>query len=111
MRKLVTAVVLALTALAAQTATQTADWFQWRGPNRDGKSPETGLLKSWPAQGPPLAWRGAGAGIGYSSFAASGGRLYTMGGRANREYVIAIDAATGRKVWETPIGTLFSNDR
>jgi outer membrane protein assembly factor BamB len=121
-RKLLVAVAVVLTATVqadlkvgpydAQTSSSsTTDWFQWRGPNRDGKSSDTGLLKSWPAQGPPLAWRGTGAGIGYSSFAASGGRLYTMGGRGNREYVIAFDAGSGKKIWETPIGALFSNDR
>jgi outer membrane protein assembly factor BamB len=110
-RKLVTAIAVVLAASAAPASMQPAEWFQWRGPNRDGKSGETGLLPSWPAQGPPLSWRASGAGIGYSSFAASRGRLYTMGGRANREYVIAFDASTGKKVWETPIGTLFSNDR
>ena len=74
------------------------DFWGW-GPNRDGKSPETGLLQTWPAQGPPLAWRAKGAGIGYSSFAASGGRLYTLGGRGDREYVVAFDAATGEVKW------------
>jgi outer membrane protein assembly factor BamB len=111
MRTVILTLTIAVAAAAAQPFTQTADWFQWRGPNRDGKSAETGLLKSWPAQGPPLAWRGTGAGIGYSSFAASRGRLHTLGGRANREYVIAFDAATGKKVWETPIGALLANDR
>jgi outer membrane protein assembly factor BamB len=96
---------------AARAALQTTDWTQWRGPNRDGRSAETGLLKAWPAQGPPLAWRTTGAGIGYSSFAASGGRLYTLGGREQREFVIAFDSSTGKRVWETPIGALFSNDR
>jgi outer membrane protein assembly factor BamB len=110
-RKLVVSVAVVLAAGTTQMNSQSSNWFQWRGPNRDGKSTETGLLKSWPAQGPPLAWRGTGAGIGYSSFSAAGGRLYTMGGRGNREYVIAFDAGTGKKVWETPIGALFSNDR
>ena len=111
MRTLILTVTLAAAAGAAQPFTQATNWFQWGGPYRDRKSGETGLLKSWPAQGPPVAWRATGAGIGYSSFAASHGRIYTLGGRANREYVIAFDAGTGKKVWETPIGTLFSNDR
>ena len=38
-------------------------------PNRDGISTETGLLKQWPADGPPLAWKTSGAGTGYSSLA------------------------------------------
>ncbi len=111
MRKLAITVAVVLAIGSVRINTQGTDWFQWRGPNRDGKSAETGLLKSWPAQGPAPAWRASGAGIGYSSFAASGGRLYTMGGRGSREYVIGFDASTGKKVWETPIGALFSNDR
>ncbi len=81
------------------------DWPQWRGPNRDGRSAETGLLKTWPAGGPPLAWRTTGAGEGYSSFAVSQGRLYTLGARGDTEYVIAFDAASGKRLWETAHGT------
>ena len=51
-----------------QILAQAPDWFQWRGPNRDGQSAETGLLKDWPAGGPKLLWRATGAGTGYSSF-------------------------------------------
>jgi len=109
-RKLAVIAAVALVIGLVPLGGQTPDWYQWRGPNRDGKSPETGLLKAWPAGGPPLAWRTAGAGIGFSSLSASGGRLYTLGGRSDREYVIAFDAATGRRVWETAIGRLFYNN-
>lgn len=88
-----------------------AEWFQWRGPGRDGHSTETGLLKQWPAGGPPLAWRTTGAGEGYSSFSTSAGRLYTLGARGQVEHVVAFDAETGRKVWETANGRRFQNDR
>lgn len=87
------------------------DWPQWRGPNRDGRSAETGLLKDWPAGGPPLAWKAAGAGEGYSSFAIADGRLYTLGARGGREYVLAFDAATGKRLWEVENGSRFANDR
>jgi hypothetical protein len=87
------------------------DWPQWRGPNRDGVSAERGLLKSWPASGPPLAWRAAGAGEGYSSFAVSGDRLYTLGARQTSEYVMAFNVADGKKLWETRLGNRFTNDR
>ena len=87
------------------------DWPQWRGPNRDGRSAETGLLKDWPAGGPALAWRAAGAGEGYSSFATSQGRLFTLGARGGTEYVMAFDSASGKRLWETAHGTRFSNDR
>ena len=87
------------------------DWPQWRGPNRDGISKETGLLKQWPATGPALVWKATGAGGGYSSLAISGGRIFTMGVRAGRENVIAFDVATGKELWSTPHGAVFSNDR
>lgn len=87
------------------------DWPQWRGPRRDGVSAERGLLKEWPAGGPPLAWRVQGAGDGYSSFAVAGGRLFTLGARGNTEYVIAFDAASGKRIWEVAHGRRFSNDR
>lgn len=87
------------------------EWSQWRGANRDGVSAETGLLPQWPTGGPRLIWRASGAGEGYSSFSASGGRLYTLGARGNVEYVVALDVATGKKVWETANGRRFRNDR
>jgi outer membrane protein assembly factor BamB len=97
-------------SLAAQQADPT-EWFQWRGPNRDGISAETGLLQDWPKSGPPQVWRVSGLGNGYSSFSASGGRLYTLGARAGNEYVIAIDRATGKKAWEYLNGRRYENDR
>ena len=87
------------------------DWPQWRGPNRDGISKETGLLKQWPSSGPALVWKATGAGGGYSSLAISGGRIFTMGVRAGRENVIAFDVATGKELWATPHGGVFTNDR
>jgi outer membrane protein assembly factor BamB len=92
-------------------AAQTGEWGQWRGPNRDGVSKETGLLKQWAAEGPPLVWKAQGAGMGYSSLAVTNGRIYTMGLRGDREYVIAFDAATGKEVWATPHGTAYRDSR
>jgi outer membrane protein assembly factor BamB len=94
--------------LGAQTAP--AEWLQWRGPNRDGHSDETGLLKEWLPNGPPQAWRTTGAGTGFASFSASGGKLFTLGARGNVEYVIAFDAASGKRLWETPNGQRFRNE-
>ncbi|HVF41867.1 MAG TPA: PQQ-binding-like beta-propeller repeat protein, partial [Pyrinomonadaceae bacterium] len=110
-RPVLTALVL-LALCASEAAAQAGgDWPQWRGPNRDGVSKETGLLKQWPASGPPLAWKAAGAGRGYSSMSVSKGRLYTMGLRGEREFVVAFDFKTGKEVWATPHGSAFRNDR
>jgi outer membrane protein assembly factor BamB len=100
-----------LVIAAAGLTLSAADWPQWRGPRRDGIAAETGLLKSWPAEGPPQVWRASGAGNGYSSFAVAGNRLYTMGAKGNQELLLAYDTATGKTVWETPIGARLEQDR
>jgi outer membrane protein assembly factor BamB len=111
-KRVVLAAVVLLFVFAAQALAQgEANWPQWRGPNRDGISKDTGLLKQWPADGPALVWKASGAGRGYSSFSIAGGRLYTMGLRGDREFVIAFDLANGKEVWATPHGSAFRNDR
>lgn len=107
----VLAFLLLIGAGSAVIRSAPEEWPQWRGPGRDGVSKETGLLKQWPAGGPPLAWRGAGAGEGYSSFAVADGRLFTLGARGNTEYVVAFDTASGKRLWEAANGRRFSNDR
>jgi outer membrane protein assembly factor BamB len=92
------------------------DWPQFRGVNRDGISPETGLLKSWPESGPKEVWRVA-IGEGYSAIAIVGDRLYTMyadrDGEEDVEFAAAFDTGTGKEVWRTRIGlkleTQFGN--
>lgn len=84
--------VLALPALAD-------DWPQWRGLNRDGISKETGWLNPWPAAGPKKLWE-ASIGIGYSSFAVSQGRLYTMGNVADNDITFCFDAESGTPKWK-----------
>jgi len=81
------------------------DWPQWRGPNRDGVSTETGLLQEWPSAGPKVNWNASGLGIGYSSVAASNGRVFTIGRHDDKTFAYAIDAATGKQLWKTQIGT------
>jgi outer membrane protein assembly factor BamB len=88
-----------------------ADWPQWRGPNRDGISSETGLLAGWPAGGPPVVWKINGLGEGYSSLAIVKGRIYTQGQRGGQEFVIAFDAKTGKILWQTPTSGSYRNDR
>ena len=104
--------IIMLAGVAHQAFAQPgADWPQWRGPNRDGISKETGLLKQWPAEGPSLVWKASGAGRGYSSFSVSNGKLYTMGLRGEREFIVAFDIATGKETWATAHGSAFRNDR
>ena len=105
---------LALTAALALLPAAAAageDWPQWRGPNRDGISRETGLLQSWPEGGPPLAFRADGLGAGYSTVAVADGRVHTLGMLSGREWVFALDAKTGAKLWSTPHGDAYRDGR
>lgn len=88
-----------------------ADWPQWRGLHRDGISPETALLESWPAGGPRLVWKTQGLGEGYSSFAVVGDRIYTQGQQGNQEFVLAYDTNTGKQLWKVPTGGGYQESR
>jgi outer membrane protein assembly factor BamB len=88
-----------------------ADWPQWRGLHRDGISPETALLESWPAGGPRLVWKTQGLGEGYSSFAVVGDRIYTQGQQGNQEFVFAYDTNTGKQLWKVPTGGGYQESR
>jgi outer membrane protein assembly factor BamB len=87
------------------------DWPQWRGLKRDGMSPETGLLKSWPQAGPRQVWKTGGLGEGYSTISVAGGMLFTLGQRGETQYVMAFDASSGKKLWEVANGSAFNERR
>ncbi len=80
-----------------------ADWPQFRGPNRDGHSPETGLLKSWPQDGPRLLWSYEGLGGGWGSASIAGGIVYIVGDVDKKETLFALDAK-GNLLWKTTFG-------
>jgi outer membrane protein assembly factor BamB len=96
-----TTLLLFLTSVALAAA---GDWPQFRGPNRDGASAETGLLQELPPGGPPLVWKAAGLGVGYSTIAVVGNRIYTIGESGEFSSVIALNAADGKKVWSAKLG-------
>jgi outer membrane protein assembly factor BamB len=100
--------VLVLFSLAPVALT--ADWPQFLGPNRDGHSKDTGLLKAWPKGGPMLAWTFANAGVGYSSPAVVGDRIYLLGGRGKDDELFCLDAANGLQLWKQKIGQLYDFD-
>lgn len=97
-------IVLVVTAFLLVSRSFADDWPQWRGPFRDAVSAETGLLQSWPAGGPKLAWKAAELGTGYCSVVVGRGRLFTMGRKESDVVVTALDAATGQLDWSRKIG-------
>jgi outer membrane protein assembly factor BamB len=98
--------VCALTAgaVAQQQPAKPGDWPQWRGPNRDNLSPETGLLKEWPESGPLLAWKAKGVGVGFSTVSIAGARIYTMGDGPDSSFVHALQRDGGKKLWSAKVG-------
>jgi outer membrane protein assembly factor BamB len=84
-----------------------ASWPQWRGPQRDGVSQETGLLQQWPAEGPTLIWKQSGLGDGFSTPAIVGDRIYLVSNDGlENEFVQALDVNDGKQVWSTRIGNV-----
>jgi outer membrane protein assembly factor BamB len=78
-------------------------WPQWRGPNRDNVSTETGLLKAWPEGGPKLLWKAAGAGDGGGPVSVAGGLIFVLGSKEDKYCITAFDGS-GNLVWDRPIG-------
>ena len=85
-----------------------ADWLQWGGTGRNFMPEAAGLASSWPSGGPKRLWTRA-LGEGHSAILAEGGRIYTMYRplgmlsrmrRTQEEIITALDAATGKTVWE-----------
>lgn len=88
---------------------QPGDWPTFRGADRSDISRETGLLKTWPSSGPKKLWTYENAGFGYSGYAIAAGTLYTIGARDSVEYLIAVDANTGKEKWVSEVGPLLTN--
>ncbi len=103
--------LISLFAVGFGVTAYASDWPQWRGPQRDGISTETGLLKQWPAGGPKLGWKTTGLGGGYSGVSVAAGRIYTMGDGADTSYVHALDEKTGRLLWSSKVGRTGGEDR
>ena len=82
-------------------STFAADWPQWRGPNRDGVSTETGILDEWPEEGPKLLWKATGVGEGFSSVSVANGRIYTMGDGKESSKVHCLNSKGGKLIWSS----------
>lgn len=88
------------------------DWPQWRGPQRDGISPEVGLLKQWPAGGPKLLWQVNDLGDGYSTPVVVGSHIYLMSNHGlDNEFVAALSTQDGKVIWTTRVGNVGNPDQ
>jgi outer membrane protein assembly factor BamB len=81
-------------------AADESGWPCFHGPRRDNLSAETGLLQSWPDDGPKLLWTNSDIGFGYSTVAIVKDRIFTAGMIEKQTFVTALDLA-GRKLWQS----------
>jgi outer membrane protein assembly factor BamB len=88
------------------TRVQVEERAQWRGANRDGIFHESGLLDSWPDEGPELLWVFEGLGRGYAAPAVSSEGIYINGEQEGNSYLFALDL-DGRLRWKSPNGKEF----
>ncbi len=79
------------------------DFAQWRGANRDGVYSESGLLKSWPKEGPDMLWSANGFGHGFASVIVSNEMIFTTGAEDSLGYVFGLDM-NGNQLWKTYFG-------
>jgi outer membrane protein assembly factor BamB len=92
-------------ALAFVPGARGDDWPQWQGPDRNAVSGETGFLKEWPTEGPPLVWKATGIGKGMGGIAISKGRIYTTGDDAEgTAWLYVLNESDGKPAWSAKIG-------
>jgi outer membrane protein assembly factor BamB len=91
--------LLCLCWLALSITATAQGWPQWGGPQRNFMVEAKGLAETWPASGPQRLWSRP-LGEGHSSVIVEADRLYTMYSKGEQEFVVALDRATGKTIWE-----------
>jgi outer membrane protein assembly factor BamB len=96
-----------LSGLILAASASAVDWPQWQGADRNAISKESGLLKEWPKDGPPLAWKISGLGGGDGAPSIAAGRIFGMSHRGEDEVVFALSEKDGKELWVTRLGPAF----
>ena len=110
-RILIGCVVAGLTASVAfaGAAASEGEWPCFNGPNHDGRSPDTGLLKEWPQGGPKQLWKVDTIGKGFSSPSVSGGQVFITGDTGGKLMLFAFDL-NGKAKWKAPVDNAWTSD-
>ena len=88
--------------------TRAEDWPQFLGKSRNGVSQEKNLVDSFPAAGPKIRWKVPG-GVGMSAVVVQGDRAVTSWNSDGEQWLVALDAATGKLVWKAEMGPAYKN--
>lgn len=94
-------------AAPVQPGAPAGDWPEFRGPNRDGKSTEQGLLARWPEAGPKRLWSVPGIGQGFTHVTVAGGMVYVTG-LEGKEGVLRAFSLDGKPKWQANYGPEYS---
>ena len=91
------------------------DWPQYLGPDRNSKSPQKNILRSWPEGGPEVLWT-VDIGIGYGGPVAKDGKVYLLDRDDNYgDYLRCFDLNNGEELWkfdyEAPGSVMFPGSR
>ena len=92
----------------AKPAVSAGEWPGFRGPNRDGKSPDRGLLKQWPEGGPKMLWKATDIGEGWSSVSVADGTVYITGEKNGKLILLALDM-DGQPRWQADCGPAWTS--
>jgi outer membrane protein assembly factor BamB len=88
-----------------------ADWPQLRGPERNGVSKDTGLIKQWPSSGPQRVWSISSLGEGFGSIAIKGDRIFVQGTKEDLSVIFCLNRADGKTVWSAALGPKVNEGR
>ena len=101
--------ILAILVIIMISCSGKREFSQWRGPDRDGKYPETGLLKEWPDEGPEMLWSFEGLGAGHGSVSIVGDRLFVLGMPDTIGVIFSFDLQ-GNLLWQKEYGLEWSTN-
>ena len=105
-------ILLLISLLLPYACNTKSEYSDWRGPNRDGIYPETGLLKQWPENGPNLLWSFEELGYGHTAVAVAGDKIYVTGIKdsAQSKGSLFVLDTQGNLLWEKAYGKDFTNN-
>jgi outer membrane protein assembly factor BamB len=95
--------LLAVFVFILVSCSDRTEFSQWRGPDRDGKYPQTGLLKQWPEEGPQLLWSYEGLGAGHGSVSVAGDQIFVLGMPDTMGVIYSFDWK-GNLLWQKEYG-------
>lgn len=98
--------------LIVSSCTTKGEFSDWRGPDRNGIYPETGLLKQWPEEGPDLLWSYEGLGHGHNSVAVAHDKIYVSGIKDSAQAMGTLFAfdLEGALSWKKEYGRDFTDN-